>query len=108
MTKKVEIGKEVPSKSTVQIRRIDKSSVDIRVTIEHQFPAAKAPVVLYIGQQKTNVSRFAQNKLNTLVFTMPAEDFAKTKDGDAITVQYDPVFQGQWDFGKLDNSKVEE
>jgi hypothetical protein len=39
---------------------------------------------------------------------MTAEDFAKTKDGDPIIVQYTPASQGQWDFGKLDKSKVEE
>ena len=108
MTKKLDLGKDGGNKNTVQIRRIDKSKVDIQVTIEHQFPAAKAPVVLSIGQQTTNVSRFAKNKLNTLTFTMTAEDFAKTKDGDPIIVQYTPASQGQWDFGKLDKCKVEE
>jgi hypothetical protein len=108
LTKKLEIGKDGGSKNTVQIRRIDKSKLDIQVIIEHQFPAANAPVLLRIGQQTTNVSRFAKNKLNTLIFTMTADDFAKTQDGDTITVQYTPASQGQWDFGKLDKSKVEE
>jgi hypothetical protein len=105
MMKKIGIGKEVPKKGTVEIRRIDKSRVDIKVTSDRPFPV-NTTMVLSIGEQKTNISRYAKNKLNILVFTMPAEDFAKTQDGDAITVSCGP--DSRWDFGKLDKSKVEE
>jgi len=104
--KKLEIGKE-SLKHTVGIRRIDKSNVDIKVTSERPFPV-NTTIVLHIGRQKTNISRYAKNKRDTLVFTMPADDFAKTREGDAITVQYGPGSQGQRDFGKLDTSRVED
>jgi len=105
MMKKIEIRKEVPKKGTVEIRRIDKSRVDIKVTSDRPFPV-NTVTVLCIGQQKTNICRYAKNKLNILVFTMPAGDFAKTQDGDAITVSCGP--DSRWDFGKLDKSKVED
>jgi hypothetical protein len=105
VVKKIEIGKEVSKKGTVEIRRIDKSRVDIKVTSDRPFPV-NTTMVLSIGEQKTNVSRYAKNKLNTLVFSMPANDFAKTQDGDAITVSCDP--DSRWDFGKLDKSKIED
>ena len=105
--KKMETGKEVPKKMSVEIRRIDESHVDIKVTSDRPFPA-NTMTVLSIGQQKTTISRFAKNKLNILVFTMPAGDFAKTQDGDAITVQYGPDFKEHRDFSKLDKSKVQD
>jgi hypothetical protein len=64
--------------------------------------------VLCIGQQKTNICRYAKNKLNALIFTMSAGDFDKTQDGDAITVQYGPGSEGHRDFGKLDKSNVQD
>ena len=75
---------------------------------ERPFPAVNAMAVLYIGQQKTHISRYLEGKMNTLVFTMPADDFAKTKDGDAITVRYEPDSQGHWEFGALDKKSVAE
>jgi len=102
-----EVKKNEPSTSTVEIRRLDQSNVDIKVISDRPFPA-NTLTVLSIGHQKTNVSRYAKNKLNILVFTMPIDDFAKTQNGDAITVQYGPDFKEHRDFGKLDKGKVQE
>ncbi|MDY0170044.1 MAG: hypothetical protein RBS80_26100 [Thermoguttaceae bacterium] len=104
MMKEVEFGKGVPSNS-VEIRRIDTSRVDITVTRERPFPV-NTITVLQIGEQKTNICRYSKNKLNTLVFSMAAEDFAKTQDGEAITVKCLCEPPERCDFGKLDRSKV--
>jgi hypothetical protein len=48
----------------------------------------------------------ADGSTNSLIFTMSAKSFARTKNGDAIRVRYDPDSQGVWEFGKLDKSKL--
>ena len=92
----------------VQIRRAGKANVEIQVSSDRPFRVVNAGVVLYIGQQKTYISRHPQGKLNTLIFTIPADDFARTKDGDAIAVRYEPDSQGHWDFGVLNKKDVTE
>lgn len=47
-----------PPPGTVEIRRLEESSVDIKVTSDRPFPV-NTTMVLSIGQQKTNVSRYA-------------------------------------------------
>ena len=109
--KTMEMGKEggaAVSPNHVQMRRTGKSNVEIQVSSDRPFPVVNAGVVLYIGQQKSRLSRYPEGKMNTLVFTMPADDFAKTKDGDAITVRYEPDSQGHWEFGALDKKAVAE
>jgi hypothetical protein len=94
-----------PKPGSIEIRRIDTSRVDVTVTRERPFPV-NTITVLHIGQQTTNHCRYAKNKLNTLTFTMAGEAFAKTQDGDAITVECLCQPPGHCDFGKLDKSKV--
>ena len=104
MTKEPKLGKDVPG-NNVEVRQIDTSRVDVTVTRERPFPV-NAITVLHIGQQKTNICRYAKNKLNTVVFTMAGEDFVETQDGDAITVECLCEPPEHCDFGKLDKSKV--
>jgi hypothetical protein len=44
--------------------------------------------------------------LNTLIFTLPFEQFARTAFGDRITVQYGD--EPEWDFGILDKRLLDE
>jgi len=104
MTNAEEFGKDAP-RVCVEIRQIDTSRVDITVTQERPFPV-NTITVLHIGQQTTNLCRYAKDKLNTLVFSMGADDFSKTQDGDAITVECLCEPPEHCDFGKLDKSKV--
>ena len=86
-------------KGTVIIRKVGKS-VQIEVSGGRPFPIVQAIPELQIGAQFTRLSSFSDS--GGLIFYMPGEDFAKTKDGDAIFVSY----QGKWNFGNLDKSKM--
>jgi len=97
--------KEPKPGSNVEIRQIDTSRVDVTVTRERPFPV-NTITVLHIGQQTTNLCRYAKNKPNTLVFSMGADDFSKTQDGDAISVECLCEPPEHCDFGKLDKSTV--
>jgi hypothetical protein len=99
-------GEPDESKNTVEIRRVGKDKVDIKVTSKKAFPVVNAYPVLSIGAETTSEDRIASPDGHFLVFTMSAKSFEKTKDGDAIRVRYEPDSQGVWEFGKLDKSKV--
>jgi hypothetical protein len=91
----------------VEIRQVGKDKFEITVTSERPFPVVNAIAVLSIGAERSLVSRNPPDgSTKTLIFAMSAESFAKTRDGDAIRVCYDPDSQGVWEFGKLDKSKV--
>jgi hypothetical protein len=95
------------TKNTVKLRSAGKDNVEIEVTSDQRFPIVNAAVGLYIGEQKSLQSRSPNGETTTLIFTMSAADFAKTKNGDRIVVKYDPDSQGHWDFGKLDKSRLD-
>ena len=86
-------------KGTVIIRKVGKY-VEIEVSGGRSFPVVQAIPELQIGAQFTCLSRFSDS--GGLIFFMSGEDFAKTKDGDAIHVKY----SGGWNFGNLDKSKM--
>ena len=93
-------------KGTVTIRKVGKD-VEIEVGGGRSFPVVNAMPELQIGPQFTRLSRYPNSgELSTLIFTLSGENFAKTKDGDAILVKYDPDSQGRWFFGNLDKSKM--
>jgi hypothetical protein len=93
----------------VEIRRIGKDKFEITLTSTRPFPVVNAIPVLFIGGQRSLESRYPMDgSTNILIFTMSAESFAKTKDGDPIRVRYDPDSQGVWEFGKLDKSQVKQ
>ncbi len=99
--------KKEPAANKVEIRQAGKEKVEVTLTSARKFPVVNAFAVLSIGGERSSVSMFAADgSTNTLIFTMSAESFAKTKNGDAIRVRYDPDSQGVWDFGKLDKSKL--
>jgi RNA polymerase sigma factor (sigma-70 family) len=92
----------------VKLRSAAKKAVEIEVTSARAFPPIGAVPVLHIGAQTSRVSRYpATGETTTLIFTMSAAEFARTKNGDRILVKYDPDSQGQWDFGKLDKGLMD-
>jgi hypothetical protein len=100
--------KRAGRKNTVEIRKVGKDKVEVKVTSEKRFPVVNAYPVLSIGAQRSSVSRVAKadGSTNALIFTMSAKSFAKAKNGDTIRVRYNPDSQGVWEFGKLDKSKL--
>ncbi len=77
------------------------AGVEIELYSERPFPVVNSLVFLQIGRDKFYLSDYKDGALNTLVFTLTPEEFARTKRGDPIIVRYDPNSQGQWDFGLL-------
>jgi hypothetical protein len=98
---------EKKSQNTVKIRKTDKGTVEFEVTSDRAFPVIGAFPVLHVGKVSAMMSRYPDGNTRTLIFTMSAEEFAKTADGDEIRVRYNPDSQGVWEFGKLDKKKVD-
>ena len=95
---------QAANEGSVRIRMTNES-VEITVTGQ-TFPVRNARPVLSIGKERTYISRYLPSgEPSTLIFTMPAVDFAKTKDGDVISVGYEPG--GLVGAYVLDKSKVE-
>jgi hypothetical protein len=98
----------VPALATAQpegnvIERLTtvRSAVEIQLTSSRPFGVRNALIVLRIGSQRFTKSRPPEDgRLNTLIFTLPAEQFARTAAGDRVTVQYGD--EPEWDFGTLD------
>lgn len=110
-----EISEKVAAPATTQAAggsvRIVRMKDSVQITVTGgTFPVLNSMPVLHIGQQRSRISRYSPSgELTTLIFTMPAADFDKTKDGDTISVAYEPGggFLGGA-FGTLDKSKVEQ
>jgi hypothetical protein len=78
-----------------------RSAVELQLTSSRSFGVRNALVVLRIGTQKFTKSRSPEDgSLNTLIFTLTADEFARTAPGDRVTVQYGD--EPGWDFGTLD------
>jgi hypothetical protein len=96
------------------------AEVEIELHSSQEFPIRDQVVVLRIGNLDIMKSRSpADGSLNTLIFSLPADQFAQLADGAQMTVRYgigDPegaaagpaaqaaASRWRWDFGKLDKS----
>jgi len=82
------------------------AGVDVELTSPRGFPVRNELIVLRIGTREFTRSRSPEDgSLNTLIFTLTAEEFAATATGDRVVVQcgLDEV----WDFGTLDKSRLD-
>jgi len=83
------------------------SEVEIQLTSSRPFGVRNALVVLRIGTQKFTKSRPPEDgSLNTLIFTLTSDQFARTAFGDRVTVQYGD--EPGWDFGTLDKRLLDD
>ncbi len=93
----------------MQIRSVDSdvrydSHVEIKVTSYKLFSIRAMPPVLRIGGQRFRKSRSPKDgNLNTLIFILTAEEYAKTESGDPVSVilGQDDSPVGRWFFGHL-------
>ena len=102
----------------VNIRRVPRSpqlkggsAIELEVTSPRPFPVMGTSPVLRIGGREFSISRYpASGDLHTLIFTLSPQEFAATKSGDSIIVQYGasgvagappPRPDLVWSFGRL-------
>lgn len=92
--------------------------IEIEVYSTTPFPVRALPPVLQIGNREFTRSRYptvsnfeqAQEQLHTLIFFLPAEEFADLATGDPVTVYYGHKAGSgyQWDFGTFDKDIVDQ
>jgi hypothetical protein len=88
------------------IKTTKAGTVEITITSGKPFLQSDLPV-LRIGDQEFTISRYADDgSLNTLIFTLTADDFANARTGEKVVFQYGSgEGRNQRDFGALDKSK---
>jgi hypothetical protein len=82
------------------------NTVEIALTSNREFLPQGEMLVLRIGSQEFNLSRYpTTGETTTVVFTLTAEEFAGVSQGDPVQVQYGsgPNING-WNFGKVDKT----
>jgi hypothetical protein len=98
---------------TVSIRSLratieSSAAVEIEVFSDDRFPVRNELAVLRIGDDEFSLSRYPDSgDTRTLIFTLTAEEFDRTRDGDPVTVQYGrgEPFE-QWVVGTLNKNQV--
>ncbi len=97
--------------------RVVGEEVEVEVFSLREFPHRALFPILCIGDQAFERSRGPDDgSLNTLIFSILVEEFAQTRTGDPLTVQYgycEPNFEERelywnlWVFGILDKRMME-
>jgi hypothetical protein len=95
-------------RNTLKLRKGEKGAVLIEVTSDRKFPPINAFPELHVGAVTVSRSTYpASGDTKTLIFPVTAAQFASMKDGDPISVRYNPDGQGVWEFGKLDKKLLD-
>lgn len=88
------------------------SFVDVAFTSPDEFPVRDALIQVHFGDQIFTLSRVPANgDLHTIVFSIPANDFAnKIKDGDRVWIDFrgDGERGQRWEFGSLNKDLLNE
>jgi hypothetical protein len=79
--------------------------IEIELNSTKEFPVRDAVIELRIGDQTFRRSRPAPDGgLNTVIFVLTDDQYAKINTGDSITVGFSHEPSG-WDFGKIDKTR---
>ena len=82
--------------------------IEIELTSPTPFPVRNEVVMLRIGNQECTISRHPEDgSLNTLIFTVQPEQFARAAAGERVVVQFGNDASRQWDFGPLDGALLD-
>jgi hypothetical protein len=86
----------------------NQSAVEITLNSNRPFLPGGEMLVLTIGSQTFDVSRYADDgSTSQITFTLTQAEFASLKQGDQITVQYGDGGNGKiWRFGGVDKSML--
>jgi hypothetical protein len=82
------------------------SEIEITITSTRPFLQSDLPV-LRIGNQEFTISRYSDSfSPHTLIFTLPADAFARARTGEKVTFQYGRgEGRNELDFGVLNKSR---
>ncbi len=79
--------------------------VELELSSAKEFPVRDAVIELRIGKQTFRRSRPARDgSLNTIIFVLTDEEYAKINTGDSVKVGFSHEPSG-WDFGKVDKTQ---
>lgn len=99
--------------NAITIRRVTsakalsgKPGIEVEVSSHRPFPPLNAELVLQIGKQTFNIMEYKDGSLNTIIFTLTADEFDSLRNESAIYVRYEPDSQGHWDFGYLEKKGI--
>jgi hypothetical protein len=82
------------------------SGVEISLNSNRPFLPVGSMLVLQIGSQQSDISRFADNgSTNQITFVLTQDQFAALQQGDHITVQYGSGGSA-WNFGTVDKTML--
>jgi len=86
----------------------DQAGVEIRVNSSRPFLPAGEILVLRIGDQEFDVSRYSDDgSTDEVTFVLTQAEFTSLKQGDQITVQYGDGENGKiWRFGGIDKNML--
>jgi hypothetical protein len=84
------------------------STVDIELNSNREFLPQGEMLVLRIGSQEFNLSRYpATGETTTVTFTLTADEWSRVSQGDPVAVQYGSgTNYNGWDFGKVDKTML--
>lgn len=83
-------------------------TIEIELTSSREFLPHGELLVLRIGSQEFDLSRYATDgDTRTVIFTLTSQEFARIANGDAVTVHYGAGAEGRgWNFGAIDKNMV--
>jgi hypothetical protein len=86
----------------------DRAAIELSLTSNRSFLPAGEILVLRIGDQEFDVSRYSDDgSTNGVTFVLTAAEFASLKQGDQISIQYGSGDAGKgWRFGGIDKSML--
>ena len=81
-------------------------TVEIELSSNREFLPQGEMLVLRIGSQEINLSRYpTTGETGTVVFTLTAEEWAQVSQSDPVSVQYGSgTNYNGWNFGKVDKT----
>jgi hypothetical protein len=86
-------------------RTILPAYVEVEVTSGLSFPLVDERPVLTIGSRAFVMSRYSGKSMNTLIFTLTNDEFARVRTGAPVTVRYGGGGPGrEWRFGRLNKA----
>jgi len=109
-------------RSVLQVTKLSRQPlIEIELYSDRTFPGLNAAVVLIIGDKVFHGGGFKTDN-HVLSFRVKPQEFAKTKNGDKVTVAYEGFDPNKvsdediennpnirvWRFGKLDKSKIDQ